>query len=404
MLNRFDSILELFNKEYGLGHGPQTQPFKRRLLRSGDLEEGQPSEEPSDLELEDANFSEEGDRELVESILSFTRTLLENCGNRSLYSSSSHLDSLLNSSSLSLLKTTLHLALRLAIRYNHSLQRTSSSHQISQTLLASHYNIKLDKLERIAQPFAASTLASSSPTGSRRKSLPSPFSPVRTAQGSKSGSTGILNPNDLVAIVKEDPPNLDALTNVRLDYYDETEQASEDKTAQQPDTPAGAGMATPTPAPRGVRQGLARTPSSKVEPMSTPKAVEPARPRQKHVEFSAQQILQSSPHELLKSSIATLPEDRKPDLLNRLRVAKGLVESLDSRRDVVAIRMLAIANLAFIYPDAAFTQKVLQHDSSEPRRLQLVYQLAELVHPPGEESLSCRSSSRRALSWPLMAC
>ena len=30
-LNRFDHILELFNKEYGLADGPQTQSFQRRL-------------------------------------------------------------------------------------------------------------------------------------------------------------------------------------------------------------------------------------------------------------------------------------------------------------------------------------------------------------------------------------
>src|SRR4051794_29562859 len=40
VLNRFDRILELFNQEYGLVDGPQTQPFQRRLLLKGDADEG----------------------------------------------------------------------------------------------------------------------------------------------------------------------------------------------------------------------------------------------------------------------------------------------------------------------------------------------------------------------------
>src|SRR5262245_42709388 len=99
VLNRFDripepfhqtySLAELFNHEYGLADGPQTQPFQRRLLLKGDAEEGSASSDQTttDAVLDTLHVSQDGDRELVEHILNFTRMLLENCGNRSLYSS-----------------------------------------------------------------------------------------------------------------------------------------------------------------------------------------------------------------------------------------------------------------------------------------------------------------------------
>ena len=50
----------------------------------------------------------------------------------------------------------------------------------------------------------------------------------------------------------------------------------------------------------------------------------------------------------------------------------------------MAVRLLAITNLAYVYSEPVFHDSVLKQDSDEPRRLQLVYQLAELVHPPTE--------------------
>ena len=58
MLNRFDEILEENVKKYKLKEGPQTILW------------------------------EEGDEKLVCGVLAFSRTLVEGCGNRSLYASS----------------------------------------------------------------------------------------------------------------------------------------------------------------------------------------------------------------------------------------------------------------------------------------------------------------------------
>lgn len=152
-LNRFDHILELFNKEYGLADGPQTQSFQRRLLLKGDVEEGSTSSEQTttDAVLDTLHVSQDGDRELIEQILNFTRMLLENCGNRSLYSSSERLDKLLNTTSTSLLKATLRLGHRLAQRYAAARMRLAPA-TLHPSLLSSHYNINLDKVQKLASP------------------------------------------------------------------------------------------------------------------------------------------------------------------------------------------------------------------------------------------------------------
>ena len=156
MLNRFDHILDLFNQEYGLIDGPQTQPFQRRLLLKGDADEAAATPETStavtEAVLDTLHLSKDGDRELVEQILTFTRMLLENCGNRSLYSSSERLDKLLNTTSTSLLKATLRLGHRLSQRYHAARVRLSPA-GMNPSLLSSHYNINLDKIQKLSLSF-----------------------------------------------------------------------------------------------------------------------------------------------------------------------------------------------------------------------------------------------------------
>jgi E3 ubiquitin-protein ligase HUWE1 len=141
-------------EEYGLSKGPQTEAFGRRLLFKGDDEEGSSSDQPgpTDDELDKLGYTNEGDRELIESIVTFTRLLLENCGNRNLYASSSRLNSLLNTTSLSLLKATLRLTLRLAQRY-HATRTRMQSNSLQNPILASHYALSLDNLYHMASTF-----------------------------------------------------------------------------------------------------------------------------------------------------------------------------------------------------------------------------------------------------------
>src|SRR6186713_212228 len=75
LLDRFDAILEQFISEYKLDEGPQTQPFGLQLLQKGlavaDTDE--PKWASSLEELQELKYGPEGDRELVEVILAFSR-------------------------------------------------------------------------------------------------------------------------------------------------------------------------------------------------------------------------------------------------------------------------------------------------------------------------------------------
>jgi E3 ubiquitin-protein ligase HUWE1 len=425
LLNRFDRILELFNQEYGLKDQIQTRSFERQLLVKGDEEPGQVYIHPSGDDLDALGFGREGDRELVEAVLTFSRMLLENCGNRSLYSSSGQLNDILNTTSLSLLNCTLRLGVRLAQRYHASRQRTvgSTSH-INSALLLSHYNINLDKIQKLAAPFV--------------KSLPpaepaQPLSPVAPGKGKEkvtSGGNGALgrvnsvipvHATDLVALAKGAPAPVSNSTGseaadgkkpvrtgdagwddwggVWLSYYVNTSSTTGD--AKKPAI-HGAGIgpapqlpATPTPSRRNTSLGQHQTPrhsrlsssedSPSVQSTGSAQALEEARPGgMKTVEIPYARLSTSTPFELLKTHLPEVPQESHYDLLTRLRVASALTTSLATRREILAVRILAIVNLAYVHPEVVFQQKVLQQDSDEPRRLQLAYQLAELVHPPGD--------------------
>jgi E3 ubiquitin-protein ligase HUWE1 len=173
VLNHFDEILNAVIEQYNLQDGPQTKSFGVEvLLNSFDLwrtEQATPETEEERLaSVKALGYGLDGDRELVESILTFSQLLQEKCGNRSLYNSSDRLSCFLNTTSDALLITTLRLALTLAQRY-HARQRTANSQHLQQSLLAAHYNIDLEKVQKLASPFSRPT-----PLGHTSLSLMSP--------------------------------------------------------------------------------------------------------------------------------------------------------------------------------------------------------------------------------------
>ncbi|PSN61279.1 hypothetical protein BS50DRAFT_681072 [Corynespora cassiicola Philippines] len=385
VLNRFDRILELFNQEYGLVDGPQTQPFQRRLLLKGDAEEGStaPEQATTDAVLDKLHISPEGDRELIEQILSFTRLLLENCGNRSLYSSSGHLDKLLNTTSISLLKVTLRLSLRLAQRYHAARMRLAPA-TLHPTLLASHYNINLDKVLKLASPFAKGPAAAAplfgTPSGKGKDK----------AFGDRRPESDRVNSADLVGLFQLPASALKSeYGGVLISYYEPSGTSKEGSTkpapAEAPTTPTPARRTSnvrPNQTPR--QQQSSATAESPSTPVFTPGDSEGNRPSgPKTYELSADTVSKQNIHELLKRGIAELPENVHYELLHKLRTALVLNAGNAGREDAVAIRTLAIANLGYVHGEKEFYVKLGQQDNDEPRRLQLAYQLSELVHPPG---------------------
>lgn len=386
VLNRFDRILEHFIRIYGLEKGPQTQPFQRQLLLQGDAEEGATPEPASADILDKLHIASDGDRDLVEQVLNFTRLLLENCGNRSLYSSSGHLDKLLNSTSVSLVKATLRLSLRLSQRYFSARMRLAPA-TLHPTLLASHYNINLEKMLKLAAPL---------PKGP--SSVPPPFAtPVGKGKekslGDRRSESDRVHAADMVGLFTL-PEGLlkQEFGGVSISYY-EPSPISEENELPLAETTTPATPATPTPVRRSSNMNPHQTPRQPREGASTDSPATPAftpgdfsmsRPTgAKSFEKTSEIVSSADIHELVKQGLEDLPDNVHYELLHKVRSAKVLMNGKSGREDGLAIRILAIANLAYVYGEKDFTAKLGQQDADEPRRLQWAYQLSELVHPPG---------------------
>lgn len=407
-MNRFDNILEQFTAEYGLQEGPQTRPFGRALIEKGVAQENKAAtiESTSQEELDALGFKHDADRQLVGVILVFSRVLLENCGNRSLYNSSDRLGELLNTTDLLLLSDALQLAVRLAQRYHASRQRgASASQHLNTALLASHYNIDLEKVQKLAAPFTrflapsttSSTISGTTPLSKGKEKAPN-------AQAKPVPSS------DLFAIARDDAvytngsahkdsspePQSDKKHDwedwgrVFLRYYQPPPAPKDEKAP--PTTPFSQPPNTPTPAPRRP-SGLSRQTrtSSFDESSDSATLTSVIKPEEttvggmKSLDIPSSRIMSSQTEDILSTTLAEIPKASQYDFLTKVRVAQAMTESSATRQRILGIRLLAITNLAYIYPESTFQQKILQQDSDEPRRLQLAYQLADLIHAHDNE-------------------
>lgn len=408
LLNRFDTILEQFSQEYGLSSGPQTRPFGRTLLARGAAEENTlvAIKGTSTEDLDKLGFGWDGDRHLVDSILVFSRMLLENCGNRSLYNSSDRLGDILNTTDLSLLTSALHLAVRLAQRFHASRQRSSNASQhLNNALLASHYNIDLEKVQKLANPFVKALPQTL--TGAEVSSTPAVTPITKGKEKAHSSPLNLIHPSDMLALATDEssvtngPSPQDGTednaghsswedwASVSMRYYHNSDPARDEK---KPRMTVPISPTTPTPVrrPSGLSRH-SRLPNSD-EAIEAPSALPAAKPEES---TSGGMRTMTIPHgkistlpieEIIQSSIGDLPKEHHYELLTKLRIAYAMSSSLHSRQQMLGIRLLAITNLAYIFPEPSFQQKILQLDSDEPRRLQIAYQLTDLIHPPGNRS------------------
>ncbi|KAL5323806.1 hypothetical protein ACEPPN_008348 [Leptodophora sp. 'Broadleaf-Isolate-01'] len=422
LLNRFDDILDMFCSEYKL-EDPQTRDFTCNVLQSG---LGQKDEAPpTRQDLEGLGFSVDGDRELVESLLNFSKLLLQNCGNRSVYASSSHLNKLLNSTSLSLLQCTLELGSELAQRYQAALKRMNlPGRTASNALLANHYNINLDRVLQLASPFSKSVTSpveSVQPTTPATPGVKGKEKAAFSTSTAQKSATSTVYASELATIVKggsgissspksvrNGAPSLlnsetdwDQWGDVKLTFYPKTNaepdtNGTTNTPAPAPYTPPPGMPTTPTPSRRSnLGPGSTRADrhtASDESPSTLPRAStfptvnteDTPRPNFKIIQISSSKIKSTGLHALLAEHMSDLPVDQKYELLTKLRVADALTTSVETRRQILSVRLLAIANLAYIQAEPVFLESVLKQDSEEPRRLQLIYQLAELIHPPAD--------------------
>ncbi|QDS73824.1 hypothetical protein FKW77_006292 [Venturia effusa] len=392
VLNRFDGILDLFTREYGLDKGPQTHKFGSAVLDKGDKTEP----EPRDSNSGELDESATGDCDLVLNILAFSRMLVENCGNRSLYSSSDRLNDILNTTSLPLLISGLQLALLLAKRYHSSKTRFNSIG--GNASLAGHYNISLDRVRRLAASFVT-------PAPPLRVSVTGSIKGKE--KGGRSSRTSIVGGSDpkvqgadLAALVRLNAPDSEwrAWGDVTMSFYKSQDVPKDifDQNESAPSTPSirRTSNLVPTATPN------VRTPAA-VAHDSTPPSIRPGSADQgpetpvqngsSSVEINLEQVSQTDSEDLLKRVLGehSVPDDATYELLHKVRIAKAISSSKINRCSMVAIRLLAVANLAYVDSDSTFQSKFSQSDSEQPRRLQLAYQLAELVQPPdGDDDCS----------------
>ncbi|KAK6345636.1 hypothetical protein TWF718_007546 [Orbilia javanica] len=356
LLNRFDEVLEELVTKYNLKAGPQLIPF------------------------------ETGDESILIDIIDFSRLLIEECGNRSLYASSSFLNDLLNTISLPLLVSVLRLGQKLAQRYHSSRSRTGAlSTAANNALLTNHYNISLDKVTKISAGFVGSPPASSTqPTTSTPAKAP--IKPLVIANDLHKLATDDSEPGVSVGKGKK-PASKDgssadlwlAYGSVNFTYY---VHPTPPPKAAVPTLEKGK---TPTQTPRKA-SGLSKEHGTKAE-LSFEEAVagvgesKPAPTGVQTLDIPASVIQSTSIIDILKNELPKVPTEYHYELLQRIRVAKAFSESADARRLILGIRILAVTNLSYVLSESNFQSRVLAPDNDEPRRFQLVFQLADLVSP-----------------------
>jgi E3 ubiquitin-protein ligase HUWE1 len=406
LLNRFDTILETFVSTYKLSDGPQLRDFGCDVLLGSGETSTDGTQQWDMSRLSELGYDIDGDATLIVAILKFTKMLLNHCGNRSIYASSAHLNELLNSTDYDVICATLRVGVELAKRYQASVKRMGgTSRPLSQALLSNHYNIELDRVQQLAQPFvktpivkATDPLPLATPIGSASKG--------RSPANNKSAVS--MYANDLCAIAKPATPDAsdsraearwNGWGDVRLTYYpvsgpsQPAERPSHPERAAPSSTPS-----TPTPLRRSNSANVTHTTPRSArhqasEDSPSPSFRSPAwaasdatTPGQKSVDVPQSVVVSTPVYQLLERTPADVTKEARYEFLNRLRVAKALTGSLESRQHALQARLLAIQNLAYIHTEGTFIEKVLKQDSDEPRRFQLIYQLAELIHPSADGS------------------
>lgn len=292
----------------------------------------------------------------------------------------------------------------MAQRYHTSRTRGGSS-TTQATLLASHYNINLNKVVTLASPFLRSISPANAPARDKATSARAVLPVYATDLGRLARGEG---PVDAAAVGSSPAKgkgraddskdgSWDAWGGAWISFYVNPKSLNPPAAAAGPPRDP----ATPTPTRRSSlhHHTHPHPPHSGLTPHPPP-AGSASRARvaaedvvaQEPVELSSVTsglqtlevpygLIRDSPNleDVVKSAVTELPADSHYDILHRLRVAKALSGDVASRRRILAVRILALINLAFVFTEQQFQQKILLLDQDEPRRLQLAYQLAELV-------------------------
>ncbi|KAK5816821.1 hypothetical protein F5H01DRAFT_405347 [Linnemannia elongata] len=332
VLNRFDDILDTLCKAHDVKK-PYPKPFS------------------------------ESDRRLTLAILNFSRLLLENCTNRNLYASYEHLNDLLHSSDLDILESCLRLLLRPAQR--HSAQRTAKSiFTVSQDRLLAlthSWGTKDHGLE-LLQLVDEGTQIPEKLSGLH-------FQFYRTATYNKpsNGATtaaGVTTPASSSASTSgstTEPPQTSTAISA-------TPLSSPAKQRRSSQSGSAATTTTSSSTPGSATEGLVVIQTADINKMGT------------------------SEYEILARYVKeySIPEEHQFSLLNRIRVATAMRDP-QRRRQLLMIRVLAIAVMSHVLPETVVTDKFF---AFEP---EIVQSLADLIHPDHKVSFDLQTAALFAL-------
>ncbi|KIW49361.1 hypothetical protein PV05_11042 [Exophiala xenobiotica] len=374
-LDRFDTILESFNAKYGLDKGPQTIPFGISLLLEG-------SPGVDEKRLKELGFGPEGDRELVEAILVFSKLLVEKCANRAVYNSTDRLNDLLNTTSLSLLHTTLRITFYLA-------QRFADRSIAQQPMTNKFYDFDHERLKKLAAPLGPQMSSSKRGTLSPVKTTKSKEKVQHGAKARRGSST--VNPNDFRSLCKDISNHKDggkatpaperdwqAWAHVKVSWSSqssEQQKSTSEEPSQISETPS-----TPTPIRQSSALGRIDTSGSPNGNASHQSPMQhDSEDIMKHVELSPTELASTSIESILRDQPVDMPPKARYELLHQLRVAYGLMTSPKTRKELLAIRLLAIISLANVLVEAEFSRTILPIEHGV-KTYELIQQLVSLVH------------------------
>ncbi|KAL9107981.1 MAG: hypothetical protein Q9227_007196 [Pyrenula ochraceoflavens] len=364
LLNRFDDILHDVIQYYNLEDGPQIKKFGLGYLASTLTKSSSGAED----ELLQRGFSADGDRQLVEAILEFSKVLLEKCGNRNLYASTERLNNLLNTTSISVLNCTLRVALCVAQRYNYRDRKHRSS-------VLPQYNIDTDRLQTIcSEPIANETVPE----------IPS-FNP--TWMKSR-GHTGADIEFEYSA------SGLSEETQTANGNISNGTQSQNDTRGPLSHRRSSGGQGSPlrrlTDTNGGPPDGLHRADHGMEKEV-------------KKISIPLRTIQNTPMEEILDANMSKLDRSSRFSLLHRLRIGYGVAKSVDVRCQLLAARILAFSNLAYVYSDARFEMTVVRDELELPRDHQICHQLCSIVHTNPQDQNSLPLYLRTAAATGLRA-
>ncbi|KPI40792.1 E3 ubiquitin-protein ligase TOM1-like protein [Cyphellophora attinorum] len=346
-LDRFDEILEIFIQKYGLDKGPQTIPFGVAVLVQGS------PDIPEQTIVE--KCGPDGDRLLIQSILDFSRLLVEKCANRAVYNSSDRLNDLLNTTSPRLLHLTLRLTVYLAQRFY---ERRSTGLDGG---LSKFYEYDQHRLLCIVRPSERDIFV---------KAPGSPTKLTRTKSGTTKASTAATMPG----LDGQKKPSGDTAMNlgsvdseqqvrihIKVSWHAQiTEPNGQDGST----VTAPATSSTPT-TPTPLRRQTSAT--SKPQPAEATRDSPKESSSLRSIEFYDRDLQTMTVEEALSKCPLDMPADARYDLLNKLRYAYAalITEKRPVRRDLTAARLLGFQILGNVSSDADLFRDLAAKDPAK---------------------------------------